>query len=140
MLVSSGPTQVCLAFTPSMTDETIGPQWSFKDARLEDNRWVVTRIEHVAPGITREHDVDTAPFLTPGMRKTGNVDLLVGEARQHADEDRPPVGNPAFPIDEATSEYALAEMEREDLDPAWLNGLAVGVFDYPRTPKKEVEE
>jgi len=66
------------------------------------------------------HETNLTKLLQPGKRKTSNVEMLLIEARL-ADE-KGPIENPAFPMGDDTADEALARMDEEGLDPAWLSG------------------
>ena len=66
------------------------------------------------------HETNLTKLFQPGKRKTSNVEMLLIEARQA--ERSGEVDNPAFPMGEDTADEALARMDEEGLDPAWLQG------------------
>ena len=66
------------------------------------------------------NETNVSSLFAPGKRKTSNVEMLVIEARL-ADKNGP-LDNPAFPMGDDTAEEALARMDNEGLDPAWLSG------------------
>ena len=66
------------------------------------------------------NETNVSELFAPGKRKTSNVEMLVIEARL-ADENGP-LDNPAFPMGDDTAEEALARMDNEGIDPAWLQG------------------
>lgn len=72
------------------------------------------------------HDVNMSKMFEPGKRKTSNVDMLVTEARL-ADK-KGPLANPAFPMGEDTADKALARIDSEGIDPAWMSGPASNVY------------
>ncbi len=74
-----------------------------------------------------EHDVNLTTLFAPGRRKTGNVDMLLIEARladENPDKDR----NPAFPVNRDVADEALDRIESEGLEPAWLQGPSDGNY------------
>jgi len=65
-------------------------------------------------GTTKTHDVNVTALLSPGKRTTGDVDILVHEAKQDN------VDNPAFPANQETLNEAAKEIiEDLGLEPAW---------------------
>ena len=66
-------------------------------------------------------EVNVSRMFRPGKRKTGDVDMLVHEARL-ADETSGEDWNPSFPINGDVADRALERIEAEDLEPAWLLG------------------
>ena len=88
-----------------------------------DGDLVVTREGRMG----NEHDVNLTKLFRPGKRKTGNVDMLLIEARladENPDKDR----NPAFPVNGDVADEALDRMESERLEPAWLQGPSDGNY------------
>ena len=67
------------------------------------------------------NETNVSELFAPGKRKTSNVEMLVIEARI-ADEKPDKDMNPAFPMGDDTAEEALARMDNDGLDPAWLSG------------------
>lgn len=66
-------------------------------------------------------ETNVSKLFAPGKRKTSNVEMLVIEARI-ADEKPDKDMNPAFPMGDETASEALDRMDREGLEPAWLQG------------------
>jgi len=90
--------------------------------RNSDGDLVVTEDDGVM-----EHETNLTKLFQPGKRKTGNVEMLVIEARladENPDKDR----NPAFPVNSDVADEALERIEAEGLDPAWLQGPSNGSY------------
>lgn len=68
-------------------------------------------------GTTREVDVNVSKLYRPGRRKTGDVELLLIEARLAADGKE--LGNPAFPINGEIADQ-FHERLSDDMNPAWI--------------------
>ena len=85
----------------------------FKDAERNDEGDLIKKDDN-------GNETNVSELFAPGKRKTSNVEMLVIEARL-ADENGP-LDNPAFPMGDETAEEALARMDEEGLDPAWLSG------------------
>jgi hypothetical protein len=89
-----------------------------KDAAERDDNGdlvYIKEIEHPA-GHTETRETNLSKLLNPGQRKTGDVNILLHEARQHAEGG---VDNPAYPIDRETLNEAVPKIKDEGLEPAW---------------------
>lgn len=85
----------------------------YQDAEKDDNGDYIQK--------KGKNDFNVSRLFRPGKRKTGNVQMLVIEARladEKPDKDR----NPAFPVNGNIADEALDRIEAEGLDPAWLAG------------------
>jgi len=82
-------------------------------------------IQH-SQGHTVTEETNLSKLLNPGKRTTGDVNILLHEARQ-AEEDG--VDNPAFPADADTTNEAVPKIKAEGLEPAW-KGHESGEEDY----------
>jgi len=95
----------------------------YDDADRNDDGELILERE----GRFTSYDVNLTSLLQPGIRKTSNPTILKVEAEHAADPDES-VGNPAFPVNEDLAEKIAEWCEKNDLEPAWLNGPAT---DHP---------
>ena len=77
-----------------------------------------TTEDDAEPVDDRETDGLNGITLTPGPRRTDNVEMLVIEAEMVAEGHEP--DNPAQPLGTATAEAFAERIEDTDLQPAWL--------------------
>ena len=82
-------------------------------------------IEH-SQGHTTTEETNLSALLNPGRRTTGDVNILLHEARQAAEDG---VDNPAFPASIETTNEAVPKIKAEGLEPAW-KGHEPGEEDY----------
>lgn len=86
-------------------------------AERDDNGDLVyeKEVEH-KQGHTQTKETNLSKLLNPGKRHTGDVNILLHEARQHAEKG---VDNPAYPADKETLNEAVPKIKDEGLEPAW---------------------
>ena len=77
-----------------------------------------TTDEDAEPVDDRETDGLNGITLTPGPRRTDNVEMLVIEAEMVAEGHEP--DNPAQPLGTETAEAFAERIEGTELEPAWL--------------------
>lgn len=69
--------------------------------------------------------VNLTRLLRPGKRKTSNAKMLKIEAKMKADPDKPTPDNPAFPTTPELGKQIAEWCDKNDIEPAWLDGPAV---------------
>lgn len=86
-------------------------------AEEDDNGDLVytKEIEH-PQGFTQTKETNLSKLLKPGKRTTGDVEMLLHEARQHEESG---VDNPAYPADRDTLNEAVPKIKDAGLEPAW---------------------
>ena len=72
-------------------------------------------VQH-SQGYTVTEETNLTKLLNPGKRTTGDVKILLHEARQAAEDG---VDNPAFPANVETTNEAVPKIKAEGLEPAW---------------------
>lgn len=77
-------------------------------------------------GHTTTEETNLSALLNPGRRTTGDVDILLHEARQAAADG---VDNPAYPANAETTNEAVPKIKNEGLEPAWKDHEP-GAEDY----------
>lgn len=68
-------------------------------------------------GEAKTVEVNATHLFQPGLRKSGDIELLVTEAELASDGEHG--GNPAKPANADVAERAIRRIESEDLTPAW---------------------
>ena len=84
--------------------------------RDESGDLVHTHEQKHEQGHTTKEVTNLSKLLNPGKRTTGDVSILLHEARQAAEKG---VDNPAFPADIETTNEAVPRIKAEGLEPAW---------------------
>lgn len=69
-------------------------------------------------GHTITKETNLSALFNPGKRTTGDVNILLHEARQAVSE-RPGPDNPAFPASAEATNEAVPRIKEEGLEPAW---------------------
>lgn len=88
-----------------------------KAERDEHGRLICEREVAAAGGGTRTEEIDATALFAPGVRKTGDVDMLLIEAKQAERGDHG--GNPAKPASAEVAKTAIERIEEAGLEPAW---------------------
>ena len=73
------------------------------------------KIKH-PQGHTTKEVTNLSALLNPGKRTTGDITILLHEARQAEEKG---VDNPAYPADIDTTNEAVPKIKDEGLEPAW---------------------
>lgn len=87
-------------------------------AERDDSGDLIYKQEFSTPsGGTRTEESNVSKLLEPGKRTTGDVDILVHEAEQDAEEG---IDNPAYPATaDVANEACRKIIENLGLEPAW---------------------
>lgn len=89
------------------------------DAERDDNGELVLEREVSHPqGHTTTETTNLSRLFNAGKRTTGDVQILLQEARQAA-SDRPGPDNPAFPSTVKVTNEAVPRIKDAGLEPAW---------------------
>lgn len=88
----------------------------FKSAERNDDGDLIKQVDKSRGTVRKEINVSTL-FETP-PRRSGNVSLLLAEARLHADR-ADGCENPAKPTTGAVAKEAISVIEDHELEPAW---------------------
>jgi hypothetical protein len=97
-----------------------------EQAERNDNGDLVHETEYThKQGHTVTERVNLTKLLNPGQRTTGDVDILVHEARQ-AESDRHGPENPAWPTNGDIANEAIQKIVDEGLTPAWKDSDVPG--------------
>lgn len=68
-------------------------------------------------GTTITQEINCTHLYTPGIRKTGNIEILLIEARMAANGKE--LGNPAFPVSPEVADAVVARLE-DGVEPGWV--------------------
>jgi len=89
-----------------------------EQAERDDSGDLIYTEKYTTPsGGTRTEESNVSKLLEPGKRTTGDVDILVHAAKQHAEDG---VDNPAYPSSaDVANEACRKIIEDLGLEPAW---------------------